>query len=112
MVEEDHFEDGVVGDMIDYGIVYDHTVNTLKEAKDLLDTVYTIEFRPMEEGFDYGCVAEGTELENGYGDKASAGDIEQWKAGKVKLYYAVYQVYIDKVETTSIDSKTFYSEAV
>lgn len=40
-------------------------------------------------------------MENAKGEKATISEIEQWKKGKIKLYYVVYTHHLTKNETVA-----------
>lgn len=101
-VEEDNYKEGVIGTGFSKVCDISFEAETKEEIVQKILNFYDVD----ENSIELNACGENGRIdvaltENGEGDKASDGEIEDWKKANIKLYYVVYTHYLSKSESVA-----------
>lgn len=102
--EEDDFENGCIGNGSDYAIDVSFEGASADEVIAKMATFVGAKTEDAELNVcdELGRVEFGR-TEDANGDELTKAEVEQWKAGKIKAWYAVYTGYVERVERVNLE---------
>ena len=106
-IQEDHYENGCVGESREFGFIKTVQAPTLKELLSKVKNEYChdIQFNP-EDGDNFPFIEV---LENSEGYEACETELAKWKKGSLKLWLAHYTFFIELIETKDIANEDIFN---
>lgn len=99
----DSFEEGCIGGGMDCYIDYPLGAETIAELKEKVAEFVGCKVADMElDACEEPGRIDAGRTETADGDEATVAELEQWKAGNLELYYAVYSCTVVECKPVSV----------